>query len=263
MKGLSVDPTVIKSLQDIMYEEAGVALKDDIEELLISRLGNRIEQLKLKSFHDYLAYFNQNYSGERDYLVDALTTHETYFFRESDQLDFLIKLVKSNRIRDAKIWSAACSYGQEAFSIALLISEYAPMGNWEIHGTDVSYDAVSKASSAKFSSKEKTKIPRELFELSCFDQPDGTFSFHSSVLERTSFQVFNLLNSYKSNFFDFVFLRNVLIYFKPEEQYKIMNNCLKSLKKEGILFLGHSEKMAAREFNLKSLNGGIYQKLSH
>ncbi len=258
---LRIDAAAVGALQEILFKETGVVLKKDSEEMILSRLGQRLKRLEIDSFGQYIAYVNQHYFKEVNFLVDALTTHETYFFREASHFDYAIGEIRRQRKRDVKIWSAAASYGHEAFTMALLLAEYSSFGTWQIYGTDVSPSSIERARRATYNQQDKNKIPDNLFDLFCVDKGDGTFTFRDTLLQRTIFEVFNLLTPYKSNFFDFVFLRNVLIYFNKGHQDKVIEHCLRALKAGGFLILGHSEKMAARGFALEALSGGIYRKL--
>lgn len=254
--------TEFLQVQKLMQRECGVYLDHDRQSMISTRLRPR---LRITGCHNYSSYLElvKRTPAELNLFIDALTTHETYFFREKNQFEHLMNEVKTRQLKDASIWSAACSMGHEVYTAAMLMNEFSPNGSWKIIGTDIALDTLNKAKSGEYNVIEKTRIFDNLYQLSCSENStEKTFRFNDKILSRVDFQHFNLMHRFQAKRFDFVFLRNVLIYFNEDDQKRIVENVIHTLKPDGIIYFGHSEQLIARHSQLEKVGPGAWKKMS-
>ena len=266
MNTLEQDPDkkVIEKIIKLIYGFTGIFMTDKKENLIRSRLRPRMRELKLGSFDEYVSFMEKD-SKEVEVFVNLLTTNETTFFRtpriwEYFNNDFLIKWKSQNLAESLNIWSAAASTGEEAYSISMSCLENG-VNHFKIFGTDISTDVLDVAKNGIYTGRNfhdfQNKFPglKEKY----FDCNPESIQAKKILKDHVSFQSHNLFNQLKSNIvFDVVFLRNVLIYFKNEDQVKVLQNVSQKLKRGGILILGESESISRLETNFKYLSPLIY-----
>ena len=200
-------------------------------------------------------------------MVDLLTTNETYFFLEPQHFDYLRSEIsaKRNSPTTFRVWSAASSSGEEAYSIAMTLAETIPNSNWEIVGSDISTQVLRKASTGHYSLARTEGIPSGYMKKYCLKgvrSHEGTFLIAPELRQRTSFYQINLTYPVDTAIgeFDVVFLRNVMIYFDPETKARVVHNLLPRLKPGGHLFIGHSETLNGITDRVISVRPTIYRK---
>ena len=258
----SLSNSQFQHLQQLLQRECGVLLPNDRLSMVVNRLRPRLTASQCSDFTEYLSLL-QSSPSERLPFVDALTTHETYFFRERSHFDHMMDEVHKRKLSNARIWSAACSMGHEVYTAAMLMDEYSTSGYWKVIGTDIALDTLNKAKRGEYNLCEKNRIFDRLYNMACNENPDQkNFRFNDKILQRVEFQHFNLLNNFENSNFDFIFLRNVLIYFTKEDQRKIVDNILNALKPGGIIYFGHSEQLSARHPQLERTGLGAWRKIS-
>ncbi len=206
-------------------------------------------------------------------VVEAMTTNETSFFRDSHPFDALrttiIPEILRSRVahRSLNIWSAACSTGQEAYSIGMLLREHFPeLASWKVRitGTDLSDDVLEKARAARFTQVEMNRgLPATL--LAKYFRRDGMqWELAQSIRELTSFSKLNLIETWPPlPQMDVVFLRNVLIYFSPETKRLILAKIRKVMAPHAILFLGAAETTMGLDaaFQRVQVEGSVFYRL--
>lgn len=239
-----------------LERQCGIVLGDKKQYLVRSRLTPLIRKFNCNSLSDVTKRVIN--SGDRVLLnavIDAMTTNETLWFRDSYPFDLLkndILATLADKRRPIRIWSAACSSGQEPYSIAMTILEYQKTkpgsfaGGVQIIGTDISADMLVNAQRAEY---DGLSLARGLSEprKKMFFEPaiNGSMRLIPAVRNMVSFKPINLLESYTGlGSFDIVFCRNVLIYFSGAVKGKILQQIAAGLQKDGILFLGASESMS-------------------
>lgn len=252
-----------RALRRIMQSASGIELPDEKRYLIIHRLGKRLRAHGFPNFGDYLTLVRRD-PLERQTLVDLLTTNETWFFREPGHFDWLGRFCREHR-RSIRVWSAACSTGEEGFSIAMTLAESSLTPQWNVLGTDVSHSVVERANAGLFSAKALDSIPRELLKkywLKGVGNSEGYIMAKPELRERVSFRVANLNEPLPTAIgtFDVAFLRNVLIYFTTEGKQRLVRNVLKRVKTGGLLMVGHSESLFGLDLPLKQLAPAVYQK---
>ncbi len=242
-----------------IYESCGIYFQDNKKYLLESRLLKRLDFHGLSSYDEYLKYLQYDSAGrnEKIYLFDAITINETFFFRNQPQLDALVgtilpEIIKSKTSRGGKkikIWSAASSSGEEAYSVAIaiddLISHKYPGIDYEITGTDISESVIKTARSGVYKTYSmRNTAPYYLKKY--FKIGASGYEIEPRIKDKVNFRVLNLYNDMemKAMFnYDVIFCANVLIYFDLKSKIKVVNHLYNSLNKGGYLFIGYSETL--------------------
>ena len=247
----SISSREFSQFQKLIFDIAGISLSEAKKVLLVGRLAKRLRALGLRSFGEYFQHLSQEAQAqERQTMVDLITTNETYFFREPQHFDFLReKAARCGRQGGFRVWSAASSSGEEAYSTAMVLADTLGLGqgSWEIVGTDISTKVLSAAHRGLYSLERTNGIPPALLKKYCLkgilDQ-QGMLLVARQLRERVQFMYCNLLQPQRvPGLFDVIFLRNVLIYFNQETKQKVISNLLPYLKRDGHLIIGHSESL--------------------
>ena len=262
----------IDSIVDLVYERSRIRLSRDKEALIRARLGKRMRALGIPTLIGYCEYlFSRDGADEVQNAIDALTTNFTQFLREKEHFDFTIddalpRLLDKNQKRFA-IWSAACSTGEEPFTIAFHLDERFPLAegwDWRIRATDISTKALDKAMQGIYPEERLSGLPRTWLR-KYFQRGHGRFEGHYRVKEqiknRISFQQMNLLEpSGDDGSFEVIFCRNVMIYFDRPTQQQVVTRLNQALVPGGYFFTGRSESLNGLALPLKCLRPSIYQK---
>lgn len=245
-------------LADIIKKYSGIALEEDKGYLLQGRLlpvANKYGLSSLKEFVDYVKQ-NNNESLLIE-IIEAMTTNESFFFRDAKIFTFMSqnvikdikeKLPDKNKI---KIWSAACSTGQEPYTIAMEMLEKCPELDFEIFATDLDYSVIEKAKGGVYSQFEVQRgVPINLL-LKYFSQEADQWRVKPNIAEKISYEKFNLMDSpSKFGKFDLIFCRNVLIYFEVETKIKVVKNLASCMEPHSALFLGATEGASGQNASL-------------
>ena len=255
-----------------LERQCGIVLGDKKQYLVRSRLAPLIERFGFTSLSDLAskAAKNQN-SALRNAVVEAMTTNETLWFRDGYPFELLKKKLLPDYAKKRspfRVWSAACSSGQEAYSVAMTILDYqkkerqAFSAGVQIIGTDISEEMLKRCKEAEYDNLSLSRgLPdthkREYFEAS----KGGKLRLKANVRKMATFKPINLLDSYSGmGKFDIIFCRNVLIYFSPEVKKRILQQIAACLQDDGILFLGASESISdlSTAFKMVRCSPGLY-----
>lgn len=248
---------------------AGIHLSDGKRVMVETRLQKRLRKIKCDGYDEYIKLLMSLNSAETRFFIDALTTNETYFFREQVHYDFISGLFDKEWSRNSrfKCWSAAASYGQEAYSLAMLANEKFPMGGYKVMATDISETALEMARKGEFEEYDYRMVPPELLEKYTERSPDPkktTRKVVDKIKSQVKFQQANLLDAQMpfADKFDLIFLRNVLIYFEMEHKLDIVRNVLRYLTPGGYMIISVSEAPLSREIckitPLENLGRGMF-----
>ncbi len=254
-----------KLFQKMIYDRAGISMSDAKKALVSGRLTKRVKHFGLSSFEDYFRLINTSANGELQTAVDLLTTNETFFFREPKHFDFLRDSVLPDWwTGPRRVWSAACSSGEEAYTLAMMFAEHSPTTAWEITGTDISTRVLEKARSGHYPLERAEKIPSTYLKKYCLKgigPQEGTFIVERGLRDRVSFLHANLTEDLnKLGMFDIIFLRNVMIYFDMETKRDVVARMLPQLKPGGHFIVSHSESLNGITDELKIVTPSIYCK---
>lgn len=260
-----------KQIGEIMYDAVGLSYNDSKKSLIQSRLAPRIMKLGLDGFADYIALLkDESEAAEFQMAVDLLTTNETYFFREPKHYDLLEKELTARKSKGPlSIWSAASSFGDEAYSTAMLLSDMQISGkigpDWSILATDISHRVLLSAKEAVYPQDRLRAVSPERLRRYCL-KGEGPSEGQSMVVdklrERVQFGQLNLCKPFSGlGQFDVIFLRNVLIYFDIPTKREVVDRVLETLKPGGLFFLGTAEGRVACETPLATVQPGAFRKL--
>ncbi len=265
-----------RHISDLIYKHCGINLHDGKKELVRARLAKRIRLKKLGSFTEYIDFAANDPTGEEfSIMVDSLSTNLTSFFRENQHFEFLKKEFLPKLIADRnktgekviRAWSAGCSSGEEPYSLAItLLDSTQDLGNWDIKilATDISTKVLEKARKGIYAAdrvepvsleqKRKylttEKVNRETLYKTSRQLKDAIYFGHLNLMSEWPIKVP----------LDFIFCRNVMIYFDKPTQEKLVNRYWDVLQPGGMLFTGHSESLTGIQHKFKYVKPTIYAK---
>lgn len=254
----AMTPETFRQIAQIAYRDAGLVLADAKIAMVTSRLNRRLRALGLPGFDAYLAYLNSAPgAAERDSLISALTTNVSHFFREAHHFATLRDSILPPLIARARsggrvrIWSAGCSNGQEPYSIAMTVLDLAPDAaalDIRVLGTDIDPQVLAHAQQGHYAGPLASGLTGDMIRRHfTTDTADGRngLSCSAELRRLTAFRRLNLHDPWPmSGRFDVIFCRNVLIYFDTASQDRICTRFAQALEPQGMLFLGHSERLA-------------------
>jgi chemotaxis protein methyltransferase CheR len=249
-------------------EMAGIHLGDSRKSLVVARLSKRVRELGLPGYSAYRALLESgDHLVERENFINLLTTSETYFFREPPHFDLLRERIAPDflqRREPVRVWSAACSSGEEAYSIAMVLAER--LGNavdWDIFGTDINRAVVEMARTGHYRTDRLDMMPKEYLRNYCLrgtGRFEGTLLIERALRRRVAFERMNLAAPIPDvGMFDIIFLRNVLIYFRPDKKREIVRRVCRHLDPDGWLVIGHSESLRDMGDELGVVTPSVYR----
>jgi len=255
-----------KRFQRLVLQNTGITLSDQKKALVVGRLGSRLRHRKADSFTAYYKLLQD--PGESDELqtaIDLITTNETSFFREADHFNVLRDYVHSLRPVPFpfRVWSAASSSGEEAYTIAMVLSDILASAEWDVVGTDISTRVLERARKGLYPMERAATIPQDYLRRFCLkgqDRHEGLFLMSRQIRERVTFTHANLCKPLpRLGPFDVAFLRNVLIYFDLPQKKLVVEAVVNQLKPGGLLIVGHSENLTGIRGDLTVLKPTVYR----
>lgn len=250
----------------LIHKQAGISLGDAKKPLVAGRLSKRLRQLEIGSYSEYFRRVQGN-AQEMQHAIDLLTTNETYFFREPKHFDFLRDQVLPGAVGRGpfRVWSAACSSGEEPYTIAMVLAESLGLQRpWEIVASDLSTRVLKEAAGGLYPLADCDGIPRPLLHKHCLrgiGAHEGSVLINPALRERIGFRQINLNNALPNlGIFDVIFLRNVMIYFDIETKQQVVRRLLPMLKPGGHFMISHSENLNGITDALKPVRPSIYRK---
>ena len=272
---LDLPDDVFRQLRDEIYKRTGMFFADTSKYLLQKRLSPRARELNFDSFQKYFYFlqYDPRAEAEFDQIYDLVTTNETYFFREPAQLQAFIEeivpeILLRKAVRKIRIWSAGCSSGEEAYTIAMLLEEsgYFEKAAFEIFASDINQQVLTRARRGVYRDSAFRATASELQQKYFTHQPDGSWRINDSIRNRVSFGRLNLYDQARVSllgYLDLIFCRNVIIYFDESSKKSVISNFYSRLVDGGYLLLGHSESLVSlsTQFKLRHLKRDmVYQK---
>lgn len=270
MSAITFSDKEFRQIGEIMYEAVGLSYNDSKKSLIQSRLAPRIQRLGLAGFADYIALLqNESEAAEFQMAVDLLTTNETYFFREPKHYELLESELAARKSKaPLTIWSAASSFGDEAYSTAMLLSDMQTAGrigpDWSILATDISHRVLLSAKEGVYPQDRLRAVSAERLRRYCL-KGEGPAEGQSMVVDklraRVQFGQLNLCKPFDGlGPFDVIFLRNVLIYFDIPTKADVVDRVLETLKPGGLFFLGTAEGRVQCKTPLRTVQPGAFRK---
>jgi chemotaxis protein methyltransferase CheR len=267
-------------LSQFISEHCGIKMPPAKKTLLESRLQKRLRTLRTQSFREYCDYLFEDPDGicEIVHMIDAVTTNKTDFFREPAHYSFLSETVLSEfdhhqRAMGAQrfaVWSAGCSSGEEPYTLAIVLSEFAernPGFQFTIMATDISTKVLDKARNGIYDESQIAMIPyalKQKYFTRSKDRDKKLVRVAPALRSSVRFQRLNLMDQLfpaPGASLDAVFCRNVMIYFERDTQSKLLGRFCRCLKRGGYLFLGHSEMAHGFDLPLIRIASAIYRKM--
>ena len=257
-----------KQLGDLIYEMTGIHFQDNKTYLLESRLLPRLKACRCQTFESYLNYLRFDAYRDREVteLYTVITTNETYFFRDEAQLESFMKVMipevmKMNAAtKQIRIWSAACSTGDEPYTLALLLRDYPPLNGWSIDilATDISENVLNIARAATYSSHSLRKVPPAMIA-KYFTGKKEQQTLVPQVKDMVRFMNVNLYDRPRLKLvrgIDIVFCRNCLIYFDDKAKAQIVSDLRDALRPKGFLMIGFSETLHDKTGHFRAIHAG-------
>ncbi|MDQ1812197.1 protein-glutamate O-methyltransferase CheR [Massilia sp. CCM 9210] len=254
--------------QRFIYDAAGITLSDAKKALVSGRLAKRLAHCGVASYGEYFRLLDSGAcKDEVQEAIDLLTTNETYFFREAKHFDLLRERALAQRPRGEsfRVWSAACSSGEECYSIAMVLADCLGERPWEIMGSDICTKVLHKARIGHYPMERARHIPQALLRKYCLkgqDAQEGTMLVEAALRRRVQFGQINLNTALPQlGQFDMVFLRNVMIYFNGDTKRQVVERIAALLKPHGCLVIGHAESLSDTGAMVRSLAPSIYVRV--
>lgn len=267
---ISITDQEFLSLITFVKQKYGINLEKK-RVLIEGRMSNMLRERGFSNFKQYLdVLFQDNSGSEVTTLLNKLTTNHSYFMREREHFDFLQShvlpfLERIHPGHDLRIWSAGCSAGQEAYTMAMAIDEYfgAQKSLWDttILATDISMNVLDKAKKAIYTEDNLKEMPEKWIKTYMNRLSDGTYQVCEKIQKQVIFRPFNLMDPFLfKKPFDLIFCRNVMIYFDGPTKDTLIQKFYNTTANGGFLFIGHSEVINRETTNYRYIKPAVYQK---
>ncbi len=262
-------------IRQLVYQRSRICLDAGKREMVSARLGKRLRATNRTSVGEYCQLLQSGEAGEEfSHLIDAISTNHTFFFREQAHFDFVreqaVPEMKQRRATERwprfLAWSAACSSGEEPYSLAISLHEALGSDwDWHIQCTDISHRILDRAREAVYRDDVVQKMPpalvRHYFQQGIGPQ-HGNYRVRAALRQRLSFHQLNLLedDSPLNEQFHLILCRNVMIYFDRPTQEELVNRLARRLVPGGYLLVGHSESLTAIRHPLQAVQPAVYRR---
>ena len=272
----SLSPESFARFAQYITSELGIKMPEAKLALVQSRILRRVRELRLDSAEQYAEYFFSSANKEeREQFINVITTHKTDFFREAEHFTFLVRhalprlaTATGRSRRPLHAWSAGCSTGEEPYTLAMVLSDYASQCkgfDFAILGTDVSTDVLKHAQQGIYQESQIEPVPPEMrrkYLLQSRKPDDQRVRVVPHLRQKVSFHGLNFMDTEYcvQDTFEVIFFRNVMIYFDKSTQEAVFNKLCRNLAPGGYLFVGHSESVASLDIPVVPVATSVYQK---
>jgi len=266
MDNASISDSDFAHFQQMIFSIAGISMTPAKKALVTGRLARRLKHHGLDCYGEYFKLLSRQ-QDEMQVAVDLLTTNETYFFREPKHFDFLRDRILPEHPpgRTFRVWSAASSSGEEAYTLAMVLADKLGATPWEILGSDISTRVLDKARSGLYPMERIRGIPQASLRAHCLKgvgNQEGSFIIDPALRRHVRFEQINLNESLPNvGEFDVIFLRNVMIYFQTDTKRQVVARLLAKLRPGGYFIVGHSESLNGLAQGLETVAPSICRKL--
>jgi chemotaxis protein methyltransferase CheR len=261
-------------ISDLVFKKVGIVLHEEKRALVYSRLSRLLRSLEISTFREYCKILeDEDNSEEIGYLINAITTNLTKFFREIHHFEHVRDVIIAEKVQQShsggfhkeklRFWSAGCSSGEEPYSLAMTLANAIPnLGNFDIKilATDIDTNMINKAQTGIY--KDHSTIDKHLFDHYCSAIQQDAFQIKEQIKSLITFKQLNLLEYWPMHGpFDAIFCRNVVIYFDKDTQKTLFDRMADLLNPEGYLYIGHSESLYKICDRFQLVGHTIYQKV--
>jgi len=265
-------------IRKLVYERSRIDLGPDKRELVTARLNKRLRATKIPTIEEYCRILKDQPDNEEvSHLIDVISTNHTYFFRETEHFEYLQAKILPEMLQRRKttlwpcfnMWSAACSSGEEPYSIAITMADYMQKNridwSWHIEATDISSIVLQKARLGIYREDLVAKVPNEILHTyfqKGFGPQAGNYRVKPHLAETVTFHQLNILENDPPvpEPFQVIFCRNVMIYFDHPTQQELVQRLIRRLMPGGYLFVGHAESLTAIRHGLEVIRPAIYRR---
>lgn len=262
-------------LVHMVYDQCGINLTPAKKVMLESRLAKRLRLLNMDAFREYIDFVKSKDGLEQEliHMIDVVTTNKTDFFREPHHFDYLRSTVlphfheKYDGSRPLKVWSSACSTGEEPYTLAMVLQDFYTQHtsfNYSILASDISTQVLERASTAIYNESHVAALPmsiKQRYLLRSKNKDNTSVRIVPALRSKVDFIRLNLMDhTWKIDEQDIIFCRNVLIYFDRKTQLEVVTKLVQKLKPGGLLFIGHSESLHGLDLPIKQIKPTIFIK---
>lgn len=271
MPAHQITDTEFQLIQQLIYSMAGVYIKSHKKTMVANRLRKRLETYGFNNYKKYYDFITKTPDGRRELIefVNCLTTNETFFFRHGEQLEMLVEKIIPQRLTEMgpgdklRIWSAACSTGEEPYSVAMLIHnryKQDTINRIELWASDINKEVLERAKRAVYKPYALQKLPQVFTTAYFIKESEERYCLSERIKKRVHFFHHNLLEYNPHGKFDVILCRNVMIYFDMESKNKVLYQLNKSLRTGGFMITGYAESLFRTETTLKYIRPTLYHK---
>ncbi|MCH5204591.1 MAG: protein-glutamate O-methyltransferase CheR [Oscillospiraceae bacterium] len=270
---MEITDAEFQRLVKFIYDNFGINLSAK-RVLVQGRLGNMLKDRGFNNYNEYIdAVINDKSGAEITTILNKLTTNHTFFMREPEHYTYMKEVIlpyMKSVCKDhvLRIWSAACSSGEEVYTIAMLMDEFfgADKANWDtrILASDISQNVIAKAKTGIYQDEGMKGLSNEWKSKYFNNLGDGNYEICQAIKDEVIFKTFNLMDpmpdKYKSKPFDLIFCRNVMIYFDMPTKQALVNRFYNVIKPGGYFYIGHAESINRQETNFDYIKPAIYRR---
>lgn len=265
-----LDEKTFEQVSSLVHQVMGITVKPGRHAMIEGRLRKRLRALNMENYQDYIRRVKLDVD-EQQAFIDAITTNETYFYRTPRIWNYLSdtyleQLSEGQENFTLKIWSAASSTGEEAYTLGVFLEQFKrehPKFDYRIDGTDISLQVLAKAKQGVYNGRSIERFRYgcpELFEKYMVGSDEVGYSVLPAIKRKIKFFQYNLFDDPRTcNHYHLILVRNVLIYFVKNDQCKVLENVLYQLKEPGTVIIGESESLNGIDTPLQSIGPTIYQ----
>ena len=274
MKRLQFSDAEFDFISSLMTEKTGIVVKKTKREMVYNRIMQRVRALELATIEDYCNLLRCGNKDEMNHFINVITTNFTNFFREEHHFDFLLnsgfdEILKANNQKHLKMWSAACSTGQEPYTLAMTLDQYLaqnPDINGHILATDIDTNVLNAARNGVYELEKLGDLESQILSnyfLKGSGNQHGLVKVKPALQEYISFQQLNFMESWPHTLgpFDLIICRNAMIYFEPKTQKQLIEKFMERLVPGGFLIIGHSETLCGLDHLFEQHDKTTYRKV--
>lgn len=270
-----VEPRYLDMFCEYLYKNMGIYIEESKKNMLAQKISKLMTEDNIENSGEYYHFIVSPPISERqktlqNKFIDNVTVHKTNFFRENNHFEFIQKNItqiiadspSARYTGELRVWSSACSTGEEAYTLSMLLKEILPSNiRPKILATDISPQSIRKALEGTYKFGPEDNITNYYIN-KYFTKKDLQWTINDDVKNHVTFRLFNLMETFPfKNPFDIIFCRNVMIYFDREVQEKLVNNFHRALAPKGYLFIGHSESLIQLKHPFTYHEPTVYKKM--